>query len=324
LRNTTGDDERVAPFDERAGPVEFVPPDGIRPGEVGVLVDEDANLLDITSTIVDLAARGYLKITELPAEGLFHRHHDYQLDRNEGTGSTEKLMAYERMILDSVFSSGDTVKLSELKYKFAPKIVKIRNSLLDDSLAKGWFRMRPDKTRANWHAIGILALVLSFVATFFVARYTTFGLVSLAGVLAALVLMAAARHMPARTAKGTAMLSRVRGFRDLFTSEDAIREHFAEQHNIFAEYLPYAIVFGVTDKWANAFQGLDAQELGMSGWYSGTGNLNALAFASSMEHFGTSATGTMYASLPSSSGGSGFGGGGFSGGGGGGGGGGSW
>ena len=194
-------------------------------------------------------------------------------------------------------------------------------------MTQGWFRIRPDKTRQRWHALGILALIVSFVVTFLLARYTTFGLIGLAFVLIALVLLAVAHAMPARTGKGTAMLSRVRGFRQLFTDEDAVREHVAERHNIFAQYLPYAIVFGVTHKWAQAFEGLNAQELGMTGWYAGSGDFNtwnAFAFASSMEHFGTQATGTLYASMPSSSGGSGFGGGGFSGGGGGGGGGGSW
>jgi hypothetical protein len=51
--------------------------------------------------------------------------------------------------------------------------------------------------------------------------------------------------------------------------------------------------------------------------------LNAIVLANAMDDFGTVATGTMYASQPSSSGSSGFSGG-FSGGGGGGGGGGSW
>jgi hypothetical protein len=50
-----------------AGPVEFVPPDQVRPGQVGTLIDEHANLLDVTATIIDLAVRGFLKITELPA-----------------------------------------------------------------------------------------------------------------------------------------------------------------------------------------------------------------------------------------------------------------
>ncbi len=325
MGNATGAEEPVAPFAERAGPVEFAPPQNIRPGEVGVLVDESANLLDVTATIVDLATRGYLKITELPAEGVIRKHHDYQLDRVKDADSA--LLPYEQKVLSSLFATGDSVTLSDLKYKFAPKIAQIRNELLDDSVTQGWFRIRPDRTRQRWHAFAFFLLIVSLFVTYFVARNTTFGLVALAGVLTALVLLAVARNMPARTGKGTAMLSRVRGFRQLFTDEDAVREHFAEQHNIFAQYLPYAIVFGVTHKWAQAFEGLGAQELGMTGWYAGSGDLstwNAFAFASSMEHFGTQATGTLYASMPSSSGGSGFGGGGFSGGGGGGGGGGSW
>jgi hypothetical protein len=67
---------------------------------------------------------------------------------------------------------------------------------------------------------------------------------------------------------------------------------------------------------------LDAQQL-ETGWYRGNAPFNAILLASSINHFGTVATGTLYASQPSSSSGSGFGGG-FSGGGGGGGGGGSW
>jgi uncharacterized membrane protein len=129
--------------------------------------------------------------------------------------------------------------------------------------------------------------------------------------------------MPSRTGRGSAMFSRVRGFRRLFDEGDqGLREKFAEQHEIFSQYLPYAIVFGCTDKWARVFAQLDAQQL-ETGWYRGNAPFNAILLASSINHFGTVATGTLYASQPSSSSGSGFGGG-FSGGGGGGGGGGSW
>ena len=78
-------------------------------------------------------------------------------------------------------------------------------------------------------------------------------------------------------------------------------------------------------KWAKVFQGLDAEALGATQWYSGPNALDAFVLASAMDNFGTVATGTLYASMPSSSS-SGFSGfsGGFSGGGGGGGGGGSW
>ena len=62
-------EERVPLLGEHETPVEFVPPDGLRPGQVGTLVDFKANPLDVTATIVDLAVRGYLMIEELSEGG---------------------------------------------------------------------------------------------------------------------------------------------------------------------------------------------------------------------------------------------------------------
>jgi uncharacterized protein (TIGR04222 family) len=326
MGNVSGDEDVVPPFAKDAGPVEFVPPDGIRPGQVGVLVDENANVLDVTATIVDLAVRGYLRITELPPEGLLRRRHDYELERIDGAPPERReLLPYERKVLVAIFKAGPRVKLSDLKYKFRSDLTKIRDAMFDDAVAQKWYRVRPDRTRAIWHGIGIAVVVVSAGLTFLVARTTSYGLVPLALVLTGLVLLVVANRMPARTGKGSAALSRVRGFRRLFDEGDEdLRSRFAEQHNIFSEYLPYAIVFGCTEKWARAFEGLDAEALGTGGWYAGHGGaLNALVLASAMDDFGTATTGTLYASQPSSSGGSGFGGG-SSGGGGGGGGGGSW
>jgi uncharacterized membrane protein YgcG len=327
MGSVSGEDEVIAPFAKLEGPVEFVPPDGVRPGQVGVLIDETANLLDVTATIVDLAVRGYLRITELPPTGLFARKHDYQLERLDGAAPEHRaLLPYERKVLLALFKTGGTVTLSDLKYKFRADLGKINDAMYTDAVKRQWFRVRPDRTRARWHGIGISLLVASGILTFFVARSTTYGLVALAGVLVALTLLACANRMPARTAKGSAALSRVRGFRRLFDEgNEDIRARFAEKHNIFSEYLPYAIVFGCTEKWAQAFEGLDAEALGTANWYAGNnGVFNAFVLASAMDDFGTVATGTMYASQPSSSSSSGFSGGGFSGGGGGGGGGSSW
>ena len=44
--------------------VEFQPPDGLRPGQVGTLLDERVDPLDVSATIVDLAVHGYLRIEE--------------------------------------------------------------------------------------------------------------------------------------------------------------------------------------------------------------------------------------------------------------------
>jgi hypothetical protein len=312
--NETGAEEPVGLGREDAGPVEFVPPDGVLPGQVGTLVDEHANLVDVTATIVDLAVRGWLTITDLDG--------DYELTATEVAGKGT-LRPYETALMNALFGAGPDVKLSDLKYKFRAELAQIQGAMYDDVVEKGWYRIRPDRTRRRWVLVALGFLVVSIAATVIVAVGSSFGLVPAGLVVGAITLLAVASHMPSRTGKGSAMFSRVRGFRRLFDEGDeGLREKFAEQHEIFSQYLPFAIVFGCTDKWARVFAQLDAQQL-ETAWYRGNAPFNAILLASSINHFGTVATGTLYASQPSSSWAWGFGGG-FSGGGGGGGGGGSW
>jgi uncharacterized membrane protein len=313
--NDTGAEERIGLGREDAGPVEFVPPDGVLPGQVGTLIDEHANLVDVTATIVDLAVRGWLTITDLGDK-------DYELTTTQVAGKGT-LLPYETELMNALFGAGPDVKLSDLKYKFRTQLKVIQNAMYDDVVTQRWFRVRPDRTRQRFAALAVFAFLVAVGVTALVGVLTSFALVPLGLVLGAITLMVTAGRMPARTGKGSAMFSRVRGFRRLFDEGDqGLREKFAEQHEIFSHYLPYAIVFGCTDKWARVFSDLDAEQL-QTGWYRGNAPFNAVLLASSINHFGTVATGTMYASQPSSSSSSGFGGG-FSGGGGGGGGGGSW
>jgi uncharacterized membrane protein len=111
----------------------------------------------------------------------------------------------------------------------------------------------------------------------------------------------------------------VLGFRRFITESEKERARFAERTNLFSEYLPYAIVFGCTERWAKAFSGLQNEP---PTWYVGSGMYYPHTFAHSIDGFAVTTSGTI-TSTPSGSGSSGFSGG-SSGGGGGGGGGGSW
>jgi uncharacterized membrane protein len=215
------------------------------------------------------------------------------------------------------------VTLHALKNTFHSDLVRIEGELYDDSVAHGWFAKRPDRVRSKWLVIGIVLSVVGAVAVGLAAGFTHAGLVPVPILLTGLVLTAGHRWMPARTAKGSAALSQVLGFRRYIETAEADRMQFAEQENIWATYLPYAIVFGATDKWARAFEGLGAdQQAGVSSWYISPYPFSPAGFSGSMSSFADSTAGAIV-STPSSSGGSGFSGG-FSGGGGGGGGGGSW
>ena len=314
----TGAEQKVPLLERPLTPVEFVPPDDLRPGQVGTLVDETANTLDVTATIVDLAVRGYLRIDEIPKEGWFGKKDWNLVELKEATG----LRQYESTLLGAIFKGRNEVKLSALKNTFATDLKKVEDLLYDDAVAQGWFARRPDRTRTLWTVLGVLALAGSGLVAAVVAATTHAGLVGIPLVVGSVVLLRGAKDMPRRTAKGTGTLRRVQGFRRFIEESEKDRAQFAERKNLFSEYLPYAIVFGATEKWAKAFADIDGR-LPETGWYSGPNYFTVSSFSDSMDGFSTTTSGTI-SSTPSGSGGSGFGGGGFSGGGGGGGGGGSW
>jgi len=317
--NVGGQEENVPLLERASDPVEFVPPDDIRPGQLGTLLDEVANPLDVTATVVDLAVRGYLRIEEIPKKGLLGRP-DWRLVRlNEADGS---LKSYEALLLDSLFEDGAEVELSDLKKQFADRLAKVQDALYDDAVAAGWFPARPDKIRTRWQLLGMLALVPAGGATILLGRYTHFGLLGLPLVIGGLGLLVLAGRLPRRTAKGVGVLRRVHGFRRFIEESEKERARFAERAGIFSEYLPYAIVFGCTEKWARAFSGLDREADALTaGWYISSHPFALTGFANSMDDFAITTSGTIAASA-ASSGSSGFGG--SSGGGFGGGGGGSW
>jgi uncharacterized protein (TIGR04222 family) len=323
MGNPGGPTQRV-PLGEGgdASPVEFAPPEGIRPGQAGVVIDERAQTVDVAATLVDLAVRGFLVIQEIPKEGFFGKP-DWRMVRLDA--DPEQLLAYERLLLEGVFRDGGEVTLSSLRATFAERLNKVEESLYADAAAHGWFLARPDKVRARWRLLGVLLVLVAAAVAFFTIGTTSFGLVGIAAVVVAIVFFVGANRMPARSAKGTAMLRRVRGYRRVIETADANLARWAEQENVFPKTLPYAIVFGLTDVWARACAALaqDPVQTSSMAWYVPINGFSMDGFAEAIDGFTVATSGTM-AATPAGSGGSGFGGGGFSGGGGGGGGGGSW
>lgn len=317
----SGPEEPVGLLERPVIPVEYLPPENLRPGEVGTLVDEEAHTLDVIATIIDLAVRGYLRIEVVPKEGLFGKT-DWRLHKLR---DSEGLKPYEERLFNALFDDNpESVLLSDLKNKFATDLRGVKDALYKEVVEQGWFTTRPDRVRQTWVGIGVAVLVLGTAFLAAVAAFTHFGLMAIPFPLAGLAILVGAHRMPSKTGKGTAMARRVNGFRRFIEESEKDRARFAEEKHLFSEYLPYAVVFGATKKWAKAFEGIDG-ELPQTPWYvGGHGHaFSAGSFSNSIGDFTVSTAGTI-TSTPSSSGGSGFGGGGFSGGGGGGGGGGSW
>src|SRR5205814_3252713 len=182
---------------------EYEPPAKLRPAQLGVLVDESADPRDLVATIVDLAVRGYLTITEHPKQGLFG-HADWTLDRrNPGAD----LLPYERRLFDGLFADGDSVLVSSLKGRFAPTLKGAEDLLYADATKRGWFVADPSRVRTIYAGLGCVGALAGIGLALLLGQLLGWGLVGLALVPAGLALLVLNRAMPARTAAGAALFA---------------------------------------------------------------------------------------------------------------------
>lgn len=299
--------------------VEFTSPDKLRPAELGLLVDERADTLDVTATIIDLARRGHLHITEVEKNWIFGKT-DYVFKRLLNT--KDNLAEYEKLLLSKLFDGKESVTLSSLKRNFSDDLQEVKKALYQDVLDKKLFLSNPETIRHKYMVTGALIagvpVVLAYITGLTLA-YPPLIAFGSAVAIAGVILLLVAQWMPRRSAYGRDLYRRCLGYRLFINKAETYRQQFYEKHNLFDEVLPYAIVFGLTEKFAKAFKDMDLKQK-QPGWYTGYYPYNPLLFASSMNSFSQTLSSTM-AATPKSSGSSG---GGFSGGGFGGGGGGSW
>lgn len=300
--------------------VEYEPPEKLRPAEIGVLTDERADTLDVVATIIDLAARGYLTITEVPKKWVFGST-DYTLKMKNFDASG--LLHYETLLFDKLFDGKKEVKVSSLKRTFYEDLAQVKKALYERVVTQKLFPKNPESMRVKYLIIGIiLGAIGFFVLTNGISRESVFVTDFGIGLLATgLFLLILSPFMSRRSAHGRELFRRVSGYQLFIASAEKYRQRFFEKKNLFNEVLPYAILFGLTAKFAQAMKDIGLPEKYMaSGWYYGTHPFNYASFNSSMNSFAISMSSAI-ASAPKSSG---FSSGGSSGGGFGGGGGGSW
>ncbi|MDE3096555.1 MAG: DUF2207 domain-containing protein [Chloroflexota bacterium] len=330
------EEETRPPFHRDAIVVEYTPPEDLRPAQMGLLLDERTDNKDVTATIIDLAVRGFITITEVPKEGLLARS-DWRIARKNP--HLDDLKPYERTILKGLLGDRDEADLSALRTDYTGALGEATSKIYDKAVRSGWFVRSPDAVRSIWRWRGAGVLAVSIAVIWGAAYFFNAGVAALPGAILGVLLIATAGWMPKRTAKGSELLRRILGFRLYIETAEKRRQEFNEKADIFAAYLPYAIVFGCVSKWARVFGGVDTAKV-TAGWYSGPSALSAMQLSAGLQALSSSLSSAGFNSLvatPGASGHSGFwgggfgggmaggfGGGGFAGGGGGGGGGGAW
>ena len=302
----------------------YEPPKGMTPAEVGTLVDDSTDPRDITSILVDLAVRGYIKIREeqISQMVVFHKK-DYVFVQLKSPEQWNDLTPFERTMMENLFPAGQTeTHIAELRNRFYVAIQPIKSYVMSSLKDKGMYTLDPDSAHAYW-ILGAVVTAAPFVLAgyFLHVDFTASGLWMAGSIaLAIVVIFLFSRIMSAKSLKGVRTRVEILGFQEFMNRVDADRLKRMPP-DTFEKYLPYAMALGVEHRWAKAFQGIVQNP---PTWYEGAGwgpSFNTWMFMHNLSAM-TSDTTSAFVSTPRASySGSGFSGsggdsgGGFSGGG---------
>ena len=300
----------------------YQPPDNMSPAEVGTLVDDSTDPRDITSILVDLAVRGYIKIREQEIAQLlvFHKK-DYVFLQLKGPEQWNDLAPFERVMLENLFPAGQTeTHIADLRNRFYVAIPPIKSHVLSSLKDKGMYTLDPESAHAYWILGAVITAAPFVLAGYFLhldftqSGFWMFGSFALSIVIIILF----SRVMSAKSMKGARTRVQILGFQEFMNRVDADRLKRMPP-DTFEKFLPYAMALGVEHHWAKAFEGIVQNP---PTWYEGTygPNFSTWLFLHNLSAM-TADTGSAFVSTPRASydssgfGGGGGGGGGFSGGG---------
>lgn len=310
--------------------VEFYPPNGMTPAELGYFVEGISTNGHISSMILYFADKGYLTINE---NGTNH----FELCRKvKKLPENEEI--YARILFYGLFRYADKVSLSHLPDGIAKIYQKAESQLAkafekkeklftDESSCKhiimwtyymavniipcillaffgantfivegfldgvafslflgvcvffssaefmniydSWYTSGV-KGRIITAIIAIGSLVISFSMNLYIA-YANFGSVSycVAFVVLSIIMIIFITVMRARTEDSTLLLGRVLGFREFIETAEVDRLRMLSEENpeYFFSIMPYAYVFGLSDKWTERF--VNQISVNAPSWYSG-------------------------------------------------------
>ncbi len=371
--------------------VEFYPPKGLTPAEIGYIFDGKIDPYDLTAMLVYWANLGCMKIIEEVEEvGLIFKKKKSNMKLQKVSDLPDQAKQFEKTYFDGLFGTyavNGIVEIDDLKDSFYVTLEQVRKKLVSSFKNRRIFSKEGNLAWFGMIMIGILILMLVFIGVIstvnpyafwaniiasFVGsaliggivatsaylftlvktrlpkdRFTVIlgsvGMLVIAGLLTAGLLYVLSAgwlywvgtclaflvllwspYAQKRTREGNEWLAHLLGLKAFIENaeKDRILTLIEADPNYFYSVLPYAMVLGVTDKWAEKFESITQNS---PDWYvsnNSTRVFSAAYFASDLNSK-TKAIGSTMVSTPSQSGGGSFGGG-SSGGGSGGGGGGGW
>lgn len=250
-------------------PVAYSPPP-IAVAEAGFLLDGLLTTVETAATLVDLAVRGAVRI-----EG--------------GESSTTVVLldpdltkhSHERELLNGLFQplqAGESRTLRRAgDSSMASAHENLVGSVRQQAAKHGWYEEMPSSSGGGGLglaiALGGLGLIVGFIVgsstRHFLDGVLVAGALLIAGI--SLNVMSSTRAKGRRSAAGRAVTDQVLGFKTYLATAEADQLRFEEGEDIFSRYLPWAIAFGLADRWQRVCAELVAAGRlpATADWYNG-------------------------------------------------------
>lgn len=241
--------------------VQFVSPDGVLPGEAGLLLDEHVDPVDIAATVVDLAVRRYLRVAPLSET-------DWRITRVNAPD--DQLREYEKAVYLALLPEGtDAVTMTELRAPGRVQSAPVRTALLDDAVARGTFADRRRLGLAGW--LGGALIVTGIAATIGLAITAGHALVGVAIALAGVATVLLPKYLPVRTAHGLALSGQIRALQRGLEATRREQVPPIDQETVFSRALPFMVIGSRADNWIRAFRDLNPSADSQPGlyWFGG-------------------------------------------------------
>lgn len=314
---------------------QYEPPQMLKPAMAEIICKEQLSDSGLSATVIDLAIRGYIKIEEdfgnSWLEKMGGKH--YKLIKQKDYQNDTELEDYEKLYLAILFNSKDIFSTREVKrwsnsrkQDLFISIQQLKKSILiDTEIDTNAFATKPTKeTKAYviglFVVIAFIVLAISLLPAWNVKLMQYF----IAGdsvIVASIIIWLFFRYEARLSEQGRILKEDWLGFKMYLETAERYRLQNLTPET-FERFLPYAMIFGIEKKWANAFKNM---ALPPPNWYTGAAGLNAVGSGTagnfSASAFSASFSSSFTSVFSNSGGGGGAGGGGAGGGGGGGGGG---
>lgn len=268
------------------------PPDNSRPAEVGVIVNGRVTARSIAATLLHLAIRDFIHITQSPEGYSFGKRKPVDFTPLDNKAKIQPLTVYETIVLDKIFTrdkskSTDTdIAFRVGHHIFSRKIAEAYLAIYETTVQKGWLIEDPQKKFRKYKlfAFAIMAIaVIGFaMSILFGPTDNSYYIAGWAGVfLSGILMYQIVPFMPKRTPEGEKAYEEWIKFKNFLSSSKQINaESIATAQKTYESYLPYAIVFGVEVEWTERFLHLPFFE---PEWYTSRKDINQIEeFANSI------------------------------------------